>query len=185
MLDVQTHWSKIQDGMNGRLAEMAAAAHELERKMQDGTIVREVLQGHADDIMTEQHKQLLEGKGSDGNDLRPYYTEDLKPQGYFWSPESAANYMAWKESLTYPYGVTRTNSNAPNLYINGRFYNEMEVKFNADSIVVAPATGYAAGIMAKYGLQRFGLSMLKWNVIMFDYGCKEEIQDKIKDILYG
>ena len=171
--------------MNERLARMAEAAHTLNQQMQDGSLVRSVLLKHEKDIMEQQHIQLLEGKGSDGNDLRPYYTEDLKPQGFFKTQQAASNYMAWKETLNYPYKAERGNSDAPNLYINGRFYNEMEVRFDADSIMIAPSTPYAAQIMAKYGIQRFGLSALKWQVMMTEKGVRGEVQQKMKDILYG
>lgn len=170
--------------MNARLAMMAAAAHQLYKQMQDGILLRGVLRQHEEDIMEQQHIQLLEGKASDGNDLRPYYTEDLQPHGYFKSQQSASAYMAWKETLNYPYSVER-NSDAPNLYINGRFYSEMEVKFEADSMMIAPSSGYAAQIMAKYGLHNFGLSALKWQVMMYDKGVKNELQDTIKQLLYG
>lgn len=170
--------------MNQRLAMMAAAAHQLERQMQDGSLVRGVLRNHEEDIMEQQHIQLLEGKGSDGEDLRPYYTEDLQPHGYFKSQQSASNYMAWKETLNYPYSVER-NSDAPNLYINGRFYSEMEVKFEVDSMMIAPSSGYAAQIMEKYGIGRFGLSALKWQVMMQEKGVMIEVQEQMKQLLYG
>ena len=170
--------------MNQRLAMMAAAAHQLERQMQDGSLVRGVLRNHEEDIMEQQHIQLLEGKGSDGEDLRPYYTEDLQPHGYFKSQQSASAYMAWKETLNYPYSVER-NSDAPNLYINGRFYSEMEVKFEADSMMIAPSSGYAAQIMEKYGMGRFGLSALKWQVMMQEKGVMMEVQEEMKHLLYG
>jgi hypothetical protein len=170
--------------MNERLSKMTEAAHQLKQQMQDGSLVRGVLRNHADDIMEQQHIQLMEGKGSDGNDLRPYYTEDVQPSGYFKTVASARNYMAWKETLNYPYSVTR-NSNAPNLYINGRFYSEMEVRFEADTLGIYPSTGYASEIMAKYGLHRFGLSALKWQVMMEEKGVKNEIQQRMKDLLYG
>lgn len=171
--------------MNERLGRMAEAAHQLQQQMQDGSLVRGVLREHEQDIMEQQHIQLLEGKGSDGQDLRPYYTEDLQPHGYFKNQQSASNYMAWKETLSYPYSVTRGNSNAPNLYINGRFYDEMEIRFEADVLMIVPSTPYAAGIMAKYGMHRFGLSALKWEVMMNEKGVKDEVQQRMKDILYG
>lgn len=170
--------------MNERLARMARSAHALQQQMTDGSLVRGVLRSHEDDIMEQQHIQLLEGKGSDGNDLRPYYTEDLKPHGYFNDQKSASNYMAWKQSLSYPYTVGR-NPNAPNLYINGRFYDEMEVRFEADTMGIFPSTGYASQIMGKYGLHRFGLSALKWQILFEEKGVKNEIQQRMKDILYG
>lgn len=171
--------------MNGSLSRLAEAAHTLEQQMQDGSLVCGVLRNHEQDIMEQQHIQLLEGKGSDDQDLRPYYTEDLQPQGYFKTQQSASNYMAWKETLNYPYRVERGNSNAPNLYINGRFYDEMEVRFEADYMMITPSTPYAAQIMAKYGMKRFGLSALKWQVMMNEKGVRDEIQQRMKDILYG
>ena len=68
--------------MSGSLTKLVEAAHSLKQQMDDGSLVRGVLRNHEQDIMEQQHIQLLEGKGSDGNDLRPYYTEDLQPQGY-------------------------------------------------------------------------------------------------------
>lgn len=170
--------------MNDRLSKMTEAAKQLNMKMQDGSLVRGVLRNHADDIMEQQHIQLMEGKGSDGNDLRPYYTEDVQPSGYFKTVASARNYMAWKETLNYPYSVSR-NSNAPNLYINGRFYSEMEVRFEAETLGIYPTSGFASEIMAKYGLHRFGLSALKWQVMMEEKGVKDEIQNEMRKLLYG
>lgn len=171
--------------MNDRLRQMAEAAKQLNQQMQDGTLIREVLKNHETDIMEQQHIQLLEGKDSDDQDLRPYYTEDLQPQGWFKSQQTASNYMAWKETLNYPYSVTRGNSNAPNLYINGRFYDEMEVRFQSQTIEIAPRTPYAAEIMAKYGIQHFGLSIFKWEVVMNEKGARDEIQQRMKELLYG
>ena len=170
--------------MNDRLSKMTEAAKQLNMKMQDGSLVRGVLRNHADDIMEQQHIQLMEGKDSDGNDLRPYYTEDVQPSGYFKTVASARNYMAWKETLNYPYSVSR-NSNAPNLYINGRFYSEMEVRFEAETLGIYPTSGFASEIMAKYGLHRFGLSALKWQVMMEEKGVKDEIQNEMRKLLYG
>ena len=171
--------------MNSRLSRMAAAAKEFRNKLNDGSLMRDVLQEHGEDIMQEQQIQLLEGKGSDDNDLRPYYTEDIQPHGYFKSVQTASNYMAWKESLNYPYQVTRGNSNAPNLYVNGRFYSEMEVKFDTDAMAIVPRTPYAAAIMGKYGLKRFGLSLFHWDKIMNEYGVKDEIQQRFRELLYA
>lgn len=171
--------------MSDALSRMADNARQLQEDMQSGSLLRGILRQHEQDIMEQQHIQLLEGKGSDGNDLRPYYTEDIQPHGYFKTAQSAANYMAWKETLNYPYSVQRGNSNAPNLYINGRFYDEMEVRFEAESVMIVPSTSYAAQIMGKYGIKRFGLSALKWQVMMNEKGVRDEVQQRMKRILYG
>jgi hypothetical protein len=93
--------------------------------------------------------------------------------------------MAWKETLSYPYSVTRGNSNAPNLYINGRFYGEMEIRFEVDAMMIVPSTPYAAQIIHKYGIQRFGLSALKWEVMMNEKGVRDEVITEMKNVLWS
>jgi translation elongation factor EF-1beta len=39
--------------------------------------------------------------------------------------------------------------------------------------------------MGKYGIQRFGLSALKWQVMMNEKGVRDEVQQQMKRILYG
>lgn len=148
------------------------------------SLIGEVLQHHEQDIMELQRVQLLEGHDNEGKDIHPFYTEDLKPQGYFKSRESAERYAAWKESLSYPYSVQR-NTYAPNLYITGVFHNELAVRFNADSLVIAGGTAYANKIVAKYGLNTFGLSQEKWNVLFNERGAKDEIINLFKTKIYG
>lgn len=145
-------------------------------------MVGEVLRRHETDIMELQRIQLLEGHDSDGNDMRPYYTEDVKPHGYFNSTESAARYAAWKESLSYPFSVSR-NRNAPNLYINGRFHSELKAMFGSDAMAVVASTPYAAVIMAKYGRNAFGLSMAKWNELFAERGVKDEVVTEVKRMI--
>lgn len=145
-------------------------------------MVGEVLRRHETDIMELQRIQLLEGHDSDGNDMRPYYTEDVKPQGYFNSPASAARYAAWKDTLDYPYSVSR-NRNAPNLYINGKFHSELKAQFGSDSMAVVAQTPYAAVIMAKYGRNAFGLSMEKWNELFAERGVKDEVITEVKRMI--
>ena len=63
-----------------------------------GQLVRDVLERHGDEIVEQQKIQLLEGKNSMGEDIHPFYTEDVKPNGWFKSvvPDTAyaANIMA-------------------------------------------------------------------------------------------
>lgn len=152
--------------------------------LQTGTLVRNTVIRHPDDILDLQREQLFEGKRSDGQDMRPYYSEDLKPGGYFYSVESAGRYAAWKQTgINYPYNANR-NPDAPNLYINGRFHDELGVSFGADSVTVLGTTGYANQIIAKYGLEAFGLMMSRWMIIFAERGGLEELMNEIKQLLY-
>lgn len=152
--------------------------------MTSGAIVRDVLTGHEHDIMELQRRQLFEGKASNGEDIRPYYSEDLKPTGWFHSRESAGRYAAWKLSgISYPYSASR-NADAPNLYINGRFHNELGVVFLPDAVSVQGMTAYAQQIVAKYGLATFGLMPIYWSEIFANRGALNELMQQIKSKLY-
>lgn len=152
--------------------------------METGAMVRNVIVQHQDDILELQKMQLFQGLAANGQDIRPYYSEDLKPSGYFHSVESAGRYAAWKQDgIRYPYTVNR-NPNAPNLYINGKFHSELGVQFAADTVGVVPTTPYAAGIMAKYGINTFGLMMSNWMVIFVARNAYNELMQELKTRLY-
>jgi hypothetical protein len=158
-------------------------ARQVQQGMQNGTIVRDVLQTHEADIIDLQRTQLLEGKGSDGKDIHPFYTEDVKPSGWFNTKKSAENYKAWKQTLSYPKNVQR-NPNAPNLYITGVFHNDLGVSFGTDSVMVKPDTAYAAKIMQKYGFNIFGLSMESWGLVFDEKGARQELIEKLRMVLW-
>jgi hypothetical protein len=165
------------------ISQLLGNARSLKAGMEDGAIVREVLEPHGQEIVEQQRIQLLEGKGSDGKDLHPFYTEDLKPSGYFMNRDSAQRYAAWKQTLSYPASVRR-NPNAPNLYITGVFHDDLNVDFRANEMAIVPDTAYAANIMAKYGFGIFGLCAEKWAVIWDEKGAKDELIKKMKETLW-
>ena len=158
-------------------------ARMMQQQMQQGVAVRDVLVRHEQDIIGQQRTQLLMGKGSDGRDIHPYYTEDLKPQGYFTTRKKAENYRAWKQTLSYPQSVQR-NPDAPNLYITGLFHNDLGVSFGTDTLMIVPDTAYAANIMRKYGMNIFGLNGQSWAVIWNEKGAKSELITKMKETLW-
>lgn len=158
-------------------------AKSLQQGMQSGTLVRDVLLRHGDHIVEQQRVQLLMGKGSDGRDLHPFYSEDLKPSGYFKSGAAAKQYAAWKQTISYPYSVQR-NPDAPNLYITGVFHDDLNIHFGVDSLEIIPDTANAAKIMAKYGFGIFGLNAQMWGVIWNDFGAKNELIEEMRNVLW-
>lgn len=151
--------------------------------LESGSLVREILVSRRDEIIEEQRIQLLEGKGSDGEDLHPFYSEDLKSNGgYFHSVQSAGRYAAWKQDLDYPYSVSR-NPDAPNLYITGKFHDELGVDFGPDSIAIVGLTAYAQRIMAKYGVSAFGLNAEHWDTV-WSNGGYDDLLESVKQILF-
>ena len=169
----------------GILNDLRNRVAEVNDGLQSGELVRDVIVQHPFDILDLQKLQLFEGKTPDGKDIRPYYTEDLKPNGRFYSVESAKRYAAWKESaIVYPYSVQR-NPDAPNLYVNGRFHNDLDVQFGTSAVSIIGLTGYAREIMAKYGPQTFGLSWMNWMRVFIEYGAYNELMQNIKSKLYA
>ena len=164
------------------ISSLLANAKALRSGLQ-GSLVREVLQMHGTEIVEQQRIQLLEGKNSHGEDIHPLYTEDIKPRGWFKTRESAQRYADWKQTISYPYSVRR-NPNAPNLYITGVFHDDLGVDFGSDAVAIIPDTAYAANIMSKYGRGMFGLSMEKWAVIFGEKGARNELIEKIRNLLW-
>lgn len=164
------------------LTTLIRNAEMLQSAMDRGIFLQVVLNDRREEIVASQREQLLEGKDSDGNDMRPYYSEDLKPDGWFHSKESAMRYAVWKKTgISYPVDVQR-NTDAPNLYINGKFHNDLEARAGSTSVGVYPKTSYAAGIMAKYGMNKFGLTSERWRKVLED--CKDRILQLMKQELY-
>lgn len=156
----------------------------LQAGLQSGEIIRAAVLPFGEDVLNLQREQLAEGKASSGEDIRPYYSEDLKPSGYFRSTATAANYAAWKQDLGNPYGGNNRNPDAPNLYIVGKFYDELGVEFGTDSVAVVPRSGFASGIMAKYGSGTFGLMMSNWYRIFAEKGAYLRLMNEVKRKLY-
>lgn len=158
-------------------------AKQLQSGLQGGALIRSVLEKHDGEIVEQQRIQLLEGKTSEGKDIHPFYTEDIKPRGWFHTRESAQRYADWKQTISYPYSVKR-NPSAPNLYVTGVFHDDLNVSFGADSVAIVPDTAYASNIMAKYGRGMFGLNKEKWGVIFGEKGAKNELIEAIKEVLW-
>lgn len=168
----------------GAIENLLKKVQRVAAGLESGEIVRDVLSQYRDDIIELQQQQLFAGKASSGEDIRPYYSEDIKPNGYFNTKQSAERYAAWKEiGVTYPVSVHR-NPDAPNLYINGRFHSELGVLFAPDSVAVVPTTNYATRIVAKYGMNSFGLMASNWAEIFRNRGALDDILNNIKTILY-
>lgn len=163
----------------GRMLDNAKA---LRSGMAGGQLVRLALVPYQDDIIGQQRIQLLEGKSSSGQDMHPFYSEDLKPSGWFHTKESAQRYADWKRTISYPYTVKR-NPDAPNLYITGVFHGDLQVSLGADAVAIVPDTGYAANIMAKYGRGAFGLSRESWGVIFREKGAGKELSRIVRSVL--
>ena len=157
-------------------------ARALRQGMQ-ASLIREALKPHENEILEQQRIQLLEGKDSQGKDMHPFYSEDIKPRGWFNTKESAKRYADWKQTISYPYTVKR-KPDVPNLYITGVFHDDLGAAFRDDEMEIVPDTGYAANIMAKYGRNAFGLNPEKWALMFGEKGLKDELIEKMREVLW-
>lgn len=170
--------------MSSILDILLQRVQSVESGLRTGQFVRDAVMRYGEDIMELQRVQLFEGKTPTGEDIRPYYSEDLKPGGYFHSVDTARRYAAWKaDGIQYPYNAGNRNPDAPNLYINGRFHDEIDMEFGPDAVGVVPGTGYARQIMAKYGMNTFGLSPEHWGEV-FERGAYFDLMQVIKNRLF-
>lgn len=167
------------------LDEILRRIQSVQDGLQGGELPRLAVLPYGDRIVELQREQLAEGKAASGEDLRPYYSEDIKPTGYFNSTATAANYAAWKQTINNPYEAGARNPDAPNLFITGKFYDEIGVEFGSDRARIVALTPFAAQVMAKYGADAFGLTYGRWMRIMRDEGGLERLMDEIKLRIYG
>lgn len=86
-----------------------------------GKELETIVEQNAETIADLQRDQMLEGRGVDGEYIRPFYSEDP----YFKSVEAAERYAEWKERIT---PNPQRPKDVPNLIINGAFHNSLFVK---------------------------------------------------------
>lgn len=140
------------------------------------SILADILSEREDELLDRQRDQLASGLNSEGTDIVPPYSADLKPGGYFKSPQAAARYAAWKQDIYAPkvhYKQTQRNPDTPNLFIDGdgivnggRFYRELAVNVTDTEILFYGETSYAEGIIGKFGEEQFGLCEEYWRDVM-------------------
>ena len=165
----------------GILNDLLARVKSVNEGLQTGSMIGEAINPYSPDVLDLQLQQLWDGKASSGEDIRPYYSEDLKPAGYFNSKESAGRYADWKQAIT---PNSKRNPDAPNLYIVGKFHSELAVDMGTDAVSVYPTTMFAKNIFDKYGQNTFGLTWDNWNKIWFERGGYQELMNIIKTNLF-
>lgn len=79
-------------------------------------------------IVESNLDQLWDGKTNKGEDIHPYYSEDP----FFKSKKAAEGYKNWKQKIT---PNPNRNPDAPNLFINGRFYKSVVAEVVENAIV--------------------------------------------------
>ena len=166
-----------------KIDELLGSVRKVGEVLNSGEVIRDVCSNHSQEILEMVRMQLLEGKAANGENLRPSYSEDLQPGGFFKSRESAKRYADWKLTISYPAQVHR-DPDTPNLYINGKFHSELDLKVGDSEMKVDGSTSYADRIMDKYGKQNFGLTDDNCKLLVSDY-IYPQLLKTINSILYG
>lgn len=116
------------------------------------------------DALSSIKEQLWDGKTGKGDDIRPYYSEDP----WFKSRARAEAYKRWKQAIT---PNSNRNPDAPNLFINGWFYNQILIQKNDDELIISPGAG--SSIKAKYD-----------NIFMLQVENQKEFNDLVRPVFF-
>lgn len=94
-----------------------------------GKELETIVEEYADVLGDLQREQMSEGRGVDGQYIRPFYSEDP----YFKTPGAAERYALWKEKIT---PNPKRPKDVPNLLINGYFYGSLKAKVSGQVFTI-------------------------------------------------
>lgn len=94
-----------------------------------------ILSVNSETIADLQRDQMLEGRGADGEFIRPYYSENP----YFKTKESAERYALWKEKIT---PNPQRPRDVPNLIINGYFHDSLSAKIGDEMFEIETSASF-------------------------------------------
>src|SRR6185437_364222 len=84
-----------------------------------------IVEDNTDAIADLQREQMLEGRGVDGEYIRPFYSENP----FFKKPGAAQRYAEWKQKIT---PNAKRPLDVPNLFINGKFHDSLSAKVDGE-----------------------------------------------------
>lgn len=98
-----------------------------------------IVEDHTELLADLQRDQMLEGRGVDGEYIRPYYSENP----YFKTPEAAARYAKWKSIIT---PNPQRPEDVPNLIINGMFHDSIFAKVSGDEFEMETSASFGEDV---------------------------------------
>jgi hypothetical protein len=106
--------------------------------------VVKIVDDNQDVLVQLQKEQWMEGKGIDGQNIRPLYSEDP----YFKTPEAARRYAEWKQRIT---PNDKRDFDAPNLFINGYYvHNSLGMTLSGDDFFLDPTSPKGKDILDEH-----------------------------------
>lgn len=114
------------------------------------------LEDNADFILLLIKEQLYSGQNGKGQYLDPNYRNDsfFDQEGRWY--HKAEEYERWKYEITPPIasrvlGLPPRPKEVPNLYINGKFYGEINAYLRGHTLEIDPGGGNGIEIVDKWG----------------------------------
>jgi hypothetical protein len=103
--------------------------------------VIQIVEENTAKIADMQRDQMLEGRGVDGDFIRPYYSENP----YFKTPEAAKRYAKWKQKIT---PNPQRPEDVPNLTINNFFHNSLSSKVDGDEFEIETDASFGEDVFS-------------------------------------
>lgn len=101
-----------------------------------GDVLQEIVENNLELLADLQRDQWMEGRGGDGEFIRPYYSENP----YFKTPESAKKYAKWKQIIT---PNPQRPEDVPNLFINGYLHSSLYTSLRQDVFDITSDVDFA------------------------------------------
>lgn len=139
----------------------------------DSLVLRLALETNS--IVGLNTSQLWDGLDSEGNELRPRYSEDP----FFKTQKAAKAYADWKQRIT---PNPKRNPDVPNLYINGYFYRSIMVKEIESALQLTTNDSFGSKVASEH---RNALGLNKESLIALAMEIKPELLNQIRYELTG
>lgn len=147
-------------------------------------IVSTVANAHKEELLSLNKDQMLLGRNSKGNLLKPNYLSDP----YFNTSAQANAYAqmkyrlesSHKSRIEHVLGYPDKPKNTPNLIVTGPFQDNMYITFNGNGFTIGSTYQDSGDIESKYNNAVFGLAPLskEWFYKMYLF-------DAIRQHIYG
>lgn len=140
--------------------------HDIIHKIAEGfeKNALECLGEQSDVVVKAIREQLMSGRGGDGDLLSPTYINDPYFHEHEWRRtdkttgkkyHGAEGYRDWKQDITPPkgsemLGLPPRPEDVPNLFIEGKFHNEINASMADGFLTVDPGNGDGPDIVKKY-----------------------------------
>jgi len=157
------------EGLKDKITKIADSLNEnklLHDTLEDANLQQEIIELN--------RKQLLDGRGSDNNEL-PKYVDDP----FFKTQKAAKAYQAWKSKVS---PNPNKNAEVMDFYINGQFHSTITMKNNDDSFEMVSNSSIASDVQSKTGNEALGLNEVSLGFVIPEIKNKllENVKEKFK-----